>query len=321
MMPDHLQIFDQYVEKHDRAFQSFNRVYESEHAKPTHPRWYAGLPWMMFPFGVIAFAGIALSALRTAPVFQQIAAPIVGVELATAEAALAVLVIEVFVVAVRYAMVVQGASDGHTSNIQWWMRLGFWVAFVVAIAANLYASAAHLDFIQPFKPVLDFVVALVVGFSAPLLAVISGDILGILYTKSEQYRADLRATFDKAMGEWVSARDAYWQRRKADYGLSIRVGSEFVQPSAPNQLPAVSNGISIGMSGMELEAALPARSTLGHSKAPNASAKAREYFQANPAVLMDDSADLISIATELGVGKSTMYAVRGKMRSEQGSQS
>lgn len=320
-MPDQLQIFDQYVEKHDRAYQSFNKVYEAEHAKPPHPRWYAGLPWMMFPFGVIAFAGIALSALRTAPVFQQIAAPIVGVELATAEAALAVLVIEVFVVAVRYAMVVQGASDGHASNIQWWMRVGFWVAFVVAIAANLYASAAHLDVIQPIKPVLDFIVALVVGFSAPLLAVISGDILGILYVKSEKHRGELRKSFDDAMNDWMTARDAYWQRRKADYGLSIRVGSEFVQPAVPSQLPAVSNGNSIGMTGMESTAQLPARSTLGHSKAQNASQKAREYFQSHPDVLNDESADLIRIATDLGIGKSTMYAMRTKMRAEQDGQS
>ncbi|NLA96592.1 MAG: hypothetical protein GX838_07115, partial [Clostridiaceae bacterium] len=85
-----LMIFEQHATRHEKAWEAFNRIYIAEHDKPAAPRWYQGLPYTMIPFGIIAFAGILLSSLRTAPVFRSIAEPLVGAELSAVEAILAV---------------------------------------------------------------------------------------------------------------------------------------------------------------------------------------------------------------------------------------
>lgn len=55
---------------------------------------------------------------------------------------------------------------------------------------------------------------------------------------------------------------------------------------------------------------LPAKSTLGHSKAPDAKKKVTEYYEANPDALELNPRDVAKI---LEVGKSTVYAVRKEM--------
>lgn len=301
---DELQIYDQHAERHQKAWSAFTQIYILEHPKPQAPRWWQGLPYLMLPFSVIVLAGIALSALRTAPVFLQIALATVGVGLATAEAILAVIVIEVFLVLGRYAWVLMSAQEGEENigSVKTWMQAGFWIAFAIAVFANLYASVSHLPIIAPYKEAIDLLIALLVGVSAPLLAFISADILGIQWVRSERRRAALKAAFDSAVSEWFAARENSWNARKKDYGLKISVA-----PTVSNSIPSLSNGSSVGNGATSL----PSESTLGHKKAPNATAVVTEYFQNNPDALDGNAVD---IAKMLGVGKSTVYIVMGKMK-------
>src|SRR5688500_11597395 len=92
--------------RHELAFGAFLRMDKLEHPAPDAPKWHQGLPLLMIPFGLVAIAGIALSSLRTAPVFQSIATPMVGETLALTEAILAVIVIEVFIVVSRYVHII-----------------------------------------------------------------------------------------------------------------------------------------------------------------------------------------------------------------------
>ena len=313
-----LQVYNQHSECHERAWTAFTKIYILEHPKPTAPQWYHGLPYLMLPFSVVVLAGIALSALRTAPVFQQVALSTVGIELATAEALLAVVVIEVFLVLGRYAFILLSAQDGESNigEVKQWMRAGFWIAFGIAVGANLYASIAHLPIVAPIKPIIDLVAALAVGISAPLLAFISADILGILWARSERRRADLWTAYKAAQEDWFEARERSWTTRKKDYGLRISVEAP---PSS--SVPALSNGISIGIPaenrGLEPSSSLPAESTLGHRKNRNARSLAEEWFDAYTGDV--NAIDAEAIYKSLGIGKSTFYDV-WKIRKAQAAQ-
>src|SRR3990167_469017 len=56
--------------------------------------------------------------------------------------------------------------------------------------------------------------------------------------------------------------------------------------------------------------ALPAKSTLGHSKAPDATRRVREYYEDNPDALEENPKQ---VAKRLEVGKSTVYAIRKEL--------
>jgi hypothetical protein len=66
---------------------------------------------MMVPFAAIALAGSALSALRTAPVFIEIASLTVAPVVATAEGILAMFAVDMAVVAYRFILVVLSYRD------------------------------------------------------------------------------------------------------------------------------------------------------------------------------------------------------------------
>lgn len=64
---------------------------------------------------------------------------------------------------------------------------------------------------------------------------------------------------------------------------------------------------------------MPRRSSVGHTKDPNATPKTIEYFRRNPLELrFKGEAEAERIALEIGgVGTSTVYNIRTKMRNGQ----
>lgn len=229
---------EQLAEKHEKVYTAFLAMDTREHPLPPAPHWWDGLPWMMLPFGIIAIAAVLLSSLRTAPVFQQIALPLIG-SWSYAEAVLAVLAIELAMVFIRYWGVLESARKGRPHNIDAWASTGFWVAFVVAVLANLYGSTKDLALLTSIRDALDLTISVIVGLSAPLLAFISGDILGALWTQSQQYRDGLLSAYRQAMDEYQDSRERRWRARREDYGMVIRVEKEPVRA-----LSSLSNGQS-----------------------------------------------------------------------------
>lgn len=304
---DELHVYDQYAERHQRAYNSFTQVYALEHPKPEKPKWYQGLPFMMIPFTAIVLAGVALSALRTAPVFQQIALETVAESLATAEAVLAVVVIEIFLVLGRYAFVLMTTEDGYDSagSVKKWMRAGFWTAFSIAVFANLYASVSHLPIVLPIKPAIDLVIALLVGISAPLLAFISADILGIAWARSEQKRASIRVDYQRSIDDWFAARENSWNVRKKDYGVKIKVENASVL------------SLSDQTDRQDTARQLPAAS--GFVRTPDGQRRVIEYLNEHPenaAIPSRKLAEMIAEATGLKIGHDTVNKARNAWKSE-----
>ena len=185
-------VYDNTAERARKAWMTFLELYVLEHPQPPAPKWWNQFPVTMVIFGVVATAGMLLSALRTAPTFQSIAAVTVGAQLAAVEAILAIVVVELFLVTVRFVIVVQKSSTEIVKQTMRWMMTGFVVALTVALAANLYSTTKDLLFIAPFRPVIDFIASIIIGGAAPLPAAISGGIMGLPWLKSETHRGNLR---------------------------------------------------------------------------------------------------------------------------------
>lgn len=309
-----LVIIDQHAERHAKAWQAFNQLYVMERPQPPAMRWWHGLPWLMLPFGIIAVCGIALSSFRTAPIFEEIAEALVGKELAAVEAALAVVVIEVTVVVIRYVMLLQRAEDGKhdTGELHNLMRQGFSLAFGVALAANIYGSIRDIALIQPIVAGLDLIVATLVGISAPVLAFIAGDILASLYLRSERRRNTLRAAYDEALRAWQDQRDEVWKARKGDYGLRLKVESLTPTPVQPVHSVHSLNSLTEQRTN-EPEHVHAVNSANGYTKAMDARALVREFFRQHPDRLADKLDVLVeAVQQETGVkvGRTSIHNVR-----------
>ena len=301
-------IFDQHTERYTKAWNAFNQLYILERPQPDAPKWHEGLPWLMIPFGVIAIFSIALSSLRTAPVFQQIALPLVGPTFALVEAVLAVVVIEVSVVIMRYVHVLQQAEDGKLNHdeLRSWMLRGFLLAFIVALLANLYASVRHQPVIAEIAPMVDLIMSIAVGASAPFLAFIAGDILASLYLRSDRRRAELRARFDTALQEWQDARERSWNARKGDYGLRLKV---------ENLSPSVLPSASVLSEQTQPTQTLPAAS--GFQRTPDGQQRVIDYLTARPEDAAMPSRQLaarIADVTGVRVGHDTANKGRNAWR-------
>lgn len=306
MEPTQLAIYDQHAQRAERAFASFSKVYALEHPTPHQPGRWIGLPWLVAPFGLIALAGIALSALRTAPVFAAIAEPLVGQSLAAVEAVLAVIVVEVSIVIMRYVIVLQNEQDGKldAAVLQRWMMRGFGLAFTVAILANVYASISHIAFLAAVRPIADLVIAVAVGISAPILAFVSGDVLGSIVVRAGRVRQKAWAEYRAALDDWEITRERRWNARKADYGLRISVEGLTAGTSEP-VVSRPSHGTFHGTGQDET-----ARKTgYGFQRTADGETQVIDYLTAHPEQVNLTVRELEGL---IGVSKSTVSRARRK---------
>jgi hypothetical protein len=208
---------------HERAWSNFVAIDAREHPQPQPPPWYVGLPWAFGPFLIIAISGILLSALRTAPVFAAIAEPLVGQSLAALEALLALIVIEVSIVVIRFINVLHDAQDGRLdeARLRGWMSRGFYLAFAIALLANVYASISHVELFSPLLPVADLLIATAVGISAPVLALVSGDILGAIVVRAARIRQQAHERHAAEIEQWEASRLLRWRAYRGRFAAKV----------------------------------------------------------------------------------------------------
>lgn len=311
-------VYDNTAERARKAWLTFLELYVLEHPQPPAPKWWNQFPVTMVIFGVVATAGMLLSALRTAPTFQSIAAVTVGAELASVEALLAIIVVELFLVTVRFVIVVQKSSTEIVKQTMRWMMTGFVVALTVALAANLYSTTKDLLFIAPFRPVIDFIASIIIGGAAPLLAVISGDIMGLLWLKSEAHRASLRQQYDVQMQMWTSARDERWKSDKARFGGTIRIQTEpvpAIASHAERPVPSVPSHVSSHETGRDVT---ERHTGYGFQRTADGETQVLNYFNEHP----DEVAlPVRELEARIGVSKSTVSRARRKWQEQNGAQS
>jgi hypothetical protein len=183
---------------------------------------------------------------------------------------------------------------------------GMWLAFAVAVGANLHATlkAQGLDW-QP----LNVGIFVLVAISAPVLAFISGDVAGMLSAVDahRQRRADTE--YDRIMAEWQEDLNSSWAREKSKWGVRIEVSA--VRPQVTDtdgQTPLLSatdadtdgRGHGYGQ---------------GYSKRTDARDRVRQHLEQFP----DDlTLPVRELAEKVGVGKTIAAEVRREMQQSSG---
>lgn len=294
----HRSIYDDVQDRIAAAYGAFEGVYRMQHPEPAKPsdakRDYATLVSLT----VIVLAALIVSGSRTIDEFSKQGGNVVGTS--------AFFMLEITSLVLAYIRAKRGAFKNRREGTRL-VSLGMYIAFTVMIVANLDATLRAGGVVV--SEYVNLFILVAVALSAPTLVLICGDVLGIEFAKQQAEQHQIDDAHAAALVEWRESMLRSWEAQKGRWGATVKIESEAVPA-----VSTLSNGTSNGNPDQQ---ALPAASTLGHKKVPNASKIAREYFQANPDLLADDTLNLVELAQTLGIGKSTVYAVRNEMVQEQ----
>jgi hypothetical protein len=312
-----LMSWDGAVEKYEAAYAAHRRMYELRNPLPT-ARAYDALETRpeasvvkgenrltLVVLGFMVLAAVIVSGSRTVPEFGG---GIIG--------GAAFVMIELGIVAFAFIRTRTDYDEAKHAGVKKLVNIGMWLAFAVAVSANLHATLKHNG--VEIATWINVPILVMLSISAPVLAFISGDVAGMYSAldASRQRRADKEykeqlaaweagrraheVEHEAAIEQWRDGLNASWNAAKAKMGVSIRVERDSAS------IPTLSNGNSIG-NGMENQpAALPSASTLGHTKKAMARQIVEQYLDEHEEALEMPAMEL---ATLLEVGKSTVYTV------------
>lgn len=171
------------------------------------------------------------------------------------------------------------------------------ITFLVAMSANLYSVSRALVTASTGE----LLVAVIMGIGAPLMALMAGKMYVNMNRAERIATLRSRQRFQEAMVKFdKEVLDAFYKL----YGKR-----KVPQISISNP----SNGIPMENPMENERKYLPANSTLGHKKQPNAAQIVESYLLEHPEAL---EINPVELAAMLGVGKSTVYNVLKNKRGE-----
>jgi hypothetical protein len=190
-------------------------------------------------------------------------------------------------------LVIFGAAAGR-HEIGWlkWLLLA---CVLVALVGNISSSARAVtenggDALNQFGGVL-------LSIIAPITALAAGEVLHIQLDKRNHKHEDAQRLYDEKMVELQAKINTAYKRYEKD--------TSTVQPSKGRPMD-----VSIG------QGYIPAASTLGHTKVPDASKRVQEFYEQNKDALWDETLGVRKVAEHLGVGRQTVSNVRQVLRDQ-----
>lgn len=281
--------YQHFAEQHNAAYAAFTAIYQQKNPPPLKVDTKKENWVEVIILGVLVAASVIVSGSRTIAEFGGDFVGIAGF-----------VMLELGVVAYAYIRTSKYYDKARHSSVKDLLTRGMWLAFTVAIVANVHATfkANGIE----FAPV-NIVIFLFLAIGAPTLALIAGDTLAMLVVTDKFRQRDSDKAYDEAVKIYLEEMNALWKREQAKWGVKITVEHSNVPMIS---VPTASNGIPLEIR------ALPAASSIGHTKAPDAAARVREYYTENPDAL---EISPLEISKLLGIGKSTVYNVRNDMRS------
>lgn len=276
---DYMQFREQYERQHPA---SVPRLEAEINEYPGWTRWAV----------LAAFICAALvSGVHTVPtVWKSIeVGPIITSDIRNAVSLASLLAIELAILLSAYLMA-KGVKLAYAVMV---------VASSVAIMANLYSVVTAFKKLAngPEATIVgtsatdegSLVVAVVLGIGAPLIALFTGKMFVDIHRADRVQEARARKLFREASIAWDKEIERAW--KKHNPSNSSRVQS--------------SNGQSNG------QMTLPTASSLGHTKVPDATERARAHFTEHPEDLNRKPRDLVN---DIGVSKSTINNVQRELR-------
>ena len=185
-------------------------------------------------------------------------------------------------------------DDSRMESVRKLANRGLGLAFTVAVAANVHSVIRGAGIETP--SVVTITILILVAISAPTLAFISGDIMALELMRNSYRARKLDEAYSVSLDAWTEGLRQAWGRDK-----SRMVGKfePIVVQAIPMEIPMENTGNT------------PSKSTLGHTKKPDARKRVIEYLTEHPEAFQSNP---LEIAAHLEVGKSTVYAVIKEMK-------
>lgn len=188
-------------------------------------------------------------------------------------------------------------DDSRMESVRKLANRGLGLSFTVAVAANVHSVIRGAGIQTP--PAVTITILILVAISAPTLAFISGDILALELMRNSYRARKLDEAYKVELDLWTEALRQSWDRNK----------SKMLGKFEPIEVQRIPMEIP-----MESTGNMPSKSTLGHTKKPDATKVVTEYLAENPDAIHQNP---LEVAALLGVGKSTVYNVFKEIKSKQ----
>lgn len=288
--------YQEYADRHNKAYEAFRSTYEKKNAPPVKPEVRSEHYWLKGFLVLLMVASMIVSGSRTIPEFgESLPNDVTGLIVGVA----AFFMLELGIIVYPFVRTALYYDDEKHKGIKRLLGMGKWLALVVVVAANLHhmltTNGYHI-------PTANEVMITTLSIGAPILAFIAGDTLGMLMVRDNHRRRKAEEEYKAEYETYIGELNARWNREQKSWGVHItneRPETSNVQSS---------NGQSNG------QQSLPTSSTLGHTKAPDASKTVKDYLEQNPEAMSLPARELASL---LGVGKSTVANVQKELRDVQ----
>lgn len=289
-----LTAYDELVARHNAAYAAHVEMWRAKHPEPVYqePERSDGL--VLAALVVMALAAVIVSGSRTVLEFGGGA---VGIA--------AFVMIELGLIGSAYITARRNYSERRHRWAQSLAWLGMALAFCVAVAANVHAVVRGPD-AEPTGEGFDLIIRIVLGFSAPLLALVSGELLATEVVARSSRERKARVMYDTAKAQWQTECNRAFEQQKARLGVRVEVQRESV--SAPR---LHTSGVSV-LSEQTADRQTT-RTGYGHNRTSDGQARVVEYLNANPEAVGLTLRELGMLA---GVNKDTASAGRRRWQTE-----
>lgn len=286
-------VYKDIADRNTAAYDAAKRIYESQNPFPEDVSIKKTDFLIVVAVFIIVTASIIVSGSRT---IVEFGGGLIGVS--------AFVMIEMAVVLYSFYQTRINWTKTKLEDTKKLVKWGLGITVTIAITANVHATLSQNGvYIIPF---IKTVILVIIAVSAPGLAWISGDILGIEYMRYLSNAEDVREQNSTRKAAWWHGLNEKFQADERKWGTSIKVETE------KSYVPSLSNGIPMETTRGNI---LPSETTLGHTKAPDATQVAIAYFQEDPSRLKQKPSFAVA-ALKGRAGKSTVYKVWGEMQNE-----
>lgn len=274
-----------------RAMEQYRAYFQKRNPPPVRETFVANNWWTYGTMGSLVVASVIVSGYHTIPMFIGEGA---NLWIAIPVAIAIFWMLELGIINLMFMLVKKHyeKNPNDKTDVSNWLKGGLALILIVCIGTNVYSEALKAGFVSHE---VSLAIRILMGLSAPIMALVSGEVLAITTVDGKVKQRELDEQYDIQMVEYQNKFLAEWDARKGRILSSIRV-----EPMS-NVHPNVSNGQTV----------LPAASTLGHKKVANGTELARAYFNEHPEALDIPSRDLVDI---IGAGKSTINNVQRAMK-------
>ena len=220
-----LNVYDEFVAKHEAAYAGFTRIYESKTPRPINGTVKRDLvsTIIIVALTIVMAASIWVSASRT---ISEFGGGWIGF--------VAFVMIDCGIMVYALFRARRTANAKRLQNTVKWATAGLFLTFIIGVGANIDAALSLKGIMLP--DTVNVGIHFLVAISAPTLAFISSDVLAIELMAGDIKRREADALYETLNQQWLEGLNRSWatQQQKWDVRLSIPKQEAPIQIEAEN---------------------------------------------------------------------------------------